>query len=424
MKDLQKVLTRQTQSINAIYVSSYIPRRCGIATYTKDLTNAINLLNTRSLSEILTITRTNEEIDYPWEAKFKITHDDLATYLNAAHYVNQSHADVVHLQHEFGLFGGENGEYILHFVEALEKPLISTFHTVINDPSRRENEILQRLAKKSKAIIVMMESVGDRLAQQYRIKREKIVVIPHGVPDFTFNATTTEKKKRQLSNRLVLGNINLLNPNKGIEYALEAVAEIAKRYPHILYVVIGQTHPVLLKQEGEKYRHFLQHRVRELGITNNVRFVNKYLPLKDVVSWLKTIDVYVTPYLEPHQITSGALAYAIGAGKACVSTPYIYAQEVLAEKRGLLVPFRNAQAITDAVIDLVEHPEKKKAIEHHAYHYGRLMTWPNVAQSHISLFHTILRSIIPAMADSEDRQSPGQLPDPRHRSKATARRPA
>lgn len=390
MKDLQKALTQQTRPINAIYVSSYIPRRCGIATYTKDLTNAINLLNTRSLSEILAVTRSTEEIDYPWEAKFKITHDDLATYLNAAHYVNQSHADVVHLQHEFGLFGGENGEYILHFAEALTKPLIATFHTVINDPSRRENEILQRLANKSKAIIVMMESVGERLAQHYKIKRGKIVVIPHGVPDFTFNATAIEKKKRQLNDRLVLGNINLLDPNKGIEYALEAVAQIAKRYPHVLYVVIGQTHPVLLKQEGEKYRHFLQRRVRELGIVNNVRFVNKYLPLKDVISWLKTIDIYITPYLEPQQITSGALAYAIGAGKACVATPYIYAQEVLAEQRGIIVPFRDAPAIAAAVLDLQANPAKKADMEARAYKYGRLMTWPRIAESHLNLFRTVI----------------------------------
>lgn len=392
MKNLQKVLSQQTRPLNAIYVSSYIPRKCGVATYTKDLTNAINLLNSRSLAEIMTIAHPDETIDYPWEAKYKINYDDLGTYLGAAQYINQSHADLVHLQHEFGLFGGELGEYILHFVEALERPLVTTFHTAITDNSSKQNEILRRLADHSKAIIVMMESVAQKLIQQYKISPRKIVVIPHGVPDFTFNDTEIEKRKRQLSGRLVLGNINLLDPNKGIEYALEAVAQLKNKYPHILYVIIGQTHPGFLRHAGESYRNDLKQRVRQLGLEENVRFVNKYLPLKDVVSWLKAIDIYVTPYLEPHQITSGALAYAIGAGKACISTPYIYAQEVLAEKRGLLVPFRNAQAIADAVIDLVEHPEKKKEIEHLAYRYGRLMTWPNVAQSHLSLFHTILRT--------------------------------
>jgi polysaccharide biosynthesis protein PslF len=384
-RNYQSVLQQQQEPLNVIYVSSYIPRMCGIATYTKDLTNAINLLNSRSLAEILAITRSDEEIEYPWESKFKIAHDDLNTYLAAAGYVNQSHADLVMLQHEYGLFGGLSGEYIVSFAEALERPLITTFHTVLAEPSGKEVEILQRLAAKSEAIVVMMNSAADMLVKHYNIDREKIVVIPHGVPDFVFNDTGVEKRKRQLTDRLVLGNINLLDPNKGIEYALEAVAEIAKKYPEVLYLVIGQTHPVLKKREDEKYRNFLKRRVRELGIEQNVRFINKYLPIKDLISWLKTIDVYVTPYLAPQQITSGALAYAIGAGKACVSTGYIYAQEVLAEDRGIIVPFRDAHAIAEAVIRLQEHPEEKRAMEKRAYAFGRLMTWPNVAQSYLNL---------------------------------------
>lgn len=388
--DLRTVVQRQQERVNVIYVSSYIPRKCGIATYSKDLTNAINLLNSRSLAEILTVSRIEEEIEYPWEAKFKIVYDELNTYLTAAQYVNQSHADLVSLQHEFGLFGGLVGEYIIDFAEALEKPLVTTLHTVVTDPGRKESEIIQRLANKSEAIIVMMENVADDLVKYYNISPEKIVIIPHGVPDFAFNNSDLEKRKRQLTDRIVLGNINLLDPNKGIEYALEAVAEIAKAYPQVLYVIIGQTHPTLLQREGEKYRNFLKRRVRELGIERNVKFVNKYLSLKDVVSWLKTIDIYVTPYLEPKQITSGALAYAIGAGKACVSTGYIYAQEVLAEERGLLVPFRDSQAIAQAVTSLLKNPEKKHEMEKRAYNFGRLMTWPTVAQSHLNLFRTIV----------------------------------
>ncbi len=390
-RNYQSVLQQQQEPLNVIYVSSYIPRMCGIATYTKDLTNAINLLNSRSLAEILTVTHPDEEIEYPWESKFKITYEDLNTYLSAADYVNQSHADLVILQHEYGLFGGLSGEYIVSFAEALERPLISTFHTVLAEPTTKQLEILQRVAAKSEAIIVMMNNAADMLVDIYKIDREKIVVIPHGVPDFVFNDTAIEKRKRQLSDRLVLGNINLLDPNKGIEFALEAVALIAKKYPEVLYLVIGQTHPELKKREDEKYRNFLRGRVRELGIERNVRFINKYLPLKDLISWLKAIDIYVTPYLMPQQITSGALAYAIGAGKACVSTGYIYAKEVLAEDRGIIVPFRDAEAITQAVIDLQEHPDKKAAMQRRAYAFGRLMTWPNVAQSHLNLFRAITR---------------------------------
>lgn len=390
-RNYQTVLQQQQEPLNVIYVSSYIPRMCGIGTYTKDLTNAINLLNSRSLAEILPVTRMEENIDYPWEAKFKMTFDELNTYLGAADYANQSHADLLVLQHEFGLFGGPSGEYIVAFAEALERPLVTTFHTVLAEPSTKEKEILQRLAVKSKAVVVMMKSAAEMLAERYGVEAEKIVVIPHGVPDFVFNNTGPEKRKRQLAGRLVLGNINLLDPNKGIEYTLEAVQTIAQTHPEVLYMIIGQTHPVLKQREDEKYRNFLKRRVRELGISNNVRFINKYLPLKDVISWLKTIDIYITPYLAPQQITSGALAYAIGAGKACISTEYIYAREVLASGRGLLVPFRDGQAIAKAVLDLMAHPDKKQAMERRAYDFGRLMTWPNVAHNHLNLFRTIVR---------------------------------
>ncbi len=384
MKNLQKVLTQQQQPLNVIYVSSYIPRKCGIATYTKDLTNGLNLLNSRSLAEIMAVTRPEEGIAYPWEAKYKITYDDLASYLSAAEYVNQSH--------ELGLFGGTAGEYIMHFAEALERPLVSTFHTVLDNPKSKQGEISKRLAKKSEAIVVMMEEVAQRLVKHYGIARKKIVVIPHGVPDFAFNAVEKYKRKRQLTGRLVLGNINLLDPNKGIEYALQAVAIIARTFPEVLYTVIGQTHPELKRRADEKYRNYLKKVTRDLNIINNVRFVNEYLPLEDLVKWLKSIDIYITPYLEPQQITSGALAYAIGAGKACISTPYVYSKEVLADGRGVLVPFRDPEAIARAVIDLTKHPQKRNAIEYKAYQYGRLMTWPNVAQSHLSLFRTVLNN--------------------------------
>lgn len=398
---LRQVLSRQEKPLNVIYVSSYIPRKCGIATYTKDLTNAVNLLNSRSLAEILAINHEEEHLEYPWEAKFKIIHDDLSTYISAAEYVNQSHADVVSLQHEFGLFGGECGEYILPFVEALTVPLVTTFHTVVTDYQGKQAEILRRIAQKSEAIIVMMEDVAERLEQHYGIPHEKIVVIPHGVPDIPFNTVEAHKRKRQMSNRLVLGNINLLDTNKGIEYVLEAVAEIKKTVPNVLYIIIGQTHPEVVKRNGESYRLFLKKRVRELGIAENVRFVNEYLPLRELVDWLRTIDIYITPYLDPQQVTSGALAYAIGAGKACISTPYIYSKEMLAEDRGILVPFRDSKAIADAVLDLVAHPEKKQNIEANAYRFGRLMTWPNVAQSNLNLF----RAIVAEKASTSEQES-------------------
>lgn len=412
MKNLEKILSQKQQLINAIYISSYIPRRCGIATYSKDLTNAINLLNSRSLAEILVVNHAGDTLEYPWAAKFKMMDNDLGNYLSAADYINQSRADIVSLQHEFGLFGGECGEYIVYLAEALQKPLVSTFHTVLEKPDNKYGEILKRLAAKSDAIVVMMQEIANRLVKYYKIPRTKIVVIPHGVPDLPLNENNLYKSKRRLLKRLVLGNINLLSANKGIEYALEAVAIIAKKYPEVLYAVVGQTHPNVLRADGEKYRTFLQRRVRQLGITNNVRFVNSYLPLKQLVEWLKTFDIYVTPYLDPQQVTSGALAYAIGAGKTCISTPYIYANEVLGEERGIIVPFRDPQAIAQAVIEIWENPTKRRELEKKAYEYGRLMTWPNVAQSHLTLFRTIIESHKKMEKKLAAQQAPTALPVP------------
>lgn len=417
MENLQQLVTQQ--SLNVIYTSSYIPRRCGIATYTKDLTNAINLLNTRSLAEILAVTSPEEEIDYPWESKFKIDSQDLASYLAAANYVNQSHADLLSLQHEFGLFGGDCGEYILHFAETLEIPLVTTLHTVLSEPSAKQHEIIQRLASVSKAVVIMMEQVVQTLVDVYSIPRTKIVVISHGVPDISFNATEMQKRKQKLSDRIILGNINLLDPSKGIEYAIEAVAILAKQYPNILYTVIGQTHPDLARREGEAYRNSLKKKVRELGIENNIRFINKYLPLSELINWLKVIDIYVTPYLDPQQATSGALAYAIGAGKACISTPYIYSKEVLAEERGILVPFRDAQAIADAVSNLLEHPEKKQGMAQRAYSFGRLMTWPSVAQSHLRLFRTIANINASATVQAFS-HTPASIPTPSYQPQSSS----
>ena len=389
IKDLERVLSKETKSIRAIYVSSYIPRHCGIATYTKDLTNAINLLNPYALAEIMAVNRLEDVPDYPWEVKFKINQDDLSAYLQAADYINQSGADLVSLQHEFGLFGGHCGEYIVPFIERLRRPLITTLHTVVSDPKSDYGIITKRLIKKSKAVIVMMKEIKEKLVINYGAQPKKIVVIPHGAPDLPFSLTEKFKKKRKLAGKIVLGNINLLSAVKGIEYALEAVSSIAKKYPNVLYLVIGRTHPVVLQNEGEKYRNFLKQKVKKLGISGNVKFVNEYLSLDELLDWLRAIDIYITPYLNPQQSASGALAYAIGAGKPCISTPYLYAKEVLSDGRGTLIPFRDSNSIAQAVIDLWENPEKRKETEKNAYSYGRLMTWSNVALQHLNLFRAL-----------------------------------
>ncbi len=389
MKNLEKFLTTKAKAIRIIYISSYIPRYCGIATYTKDLTNAINLLNPYALAEIMATTRPKEHINYPWEVKYKIKQEDLRTYLEAANYINQSSSDIVSLQHEYGLFGGQSGEYIIPFVESLKKPLITTLHTVPDDPNGREGMILKRLIKKSDAVVVMMKKIKEKLINKYNATKEKIIIIPHGTPDLPFVPTDTHKEKKQLNKRMILGNINLLSPAKGIEYALGAVAIIAKKYPDVLYLIVGQTHPVYLQTNGEKYRNFLKKEIKRLKIGKNVRFINKYLSLDDLIVWLKTIDFYITPYLDPQQATSGALAYAVGAGKCCISTPYLYAKEVLDDDKGVLVPFKNSGSIAAAVMKLWKNRDKKEKIRQKAYDYGRLMTWSNVGLRYLDLFKTI-----------------------------------
>lgn len=390
MKNLEKLLTTKAKAIRVIYISSYIPRYCGIATYTKDLTNAINLLNPHAQAEIMVLNQEVEKLEYPWEVKFKIEQDNLATYLQAAEYINHSGANLVCLEHEFGLFGGNKGEYIIPFIESLKIPLVTTLHTVVANTASDEGAILKRLIHKSVAVTVMLEKVKVKLVNDYGAPSEKVVTIPHGTPDLPYSPTTAFKKKRKLSGRLILGNINLLSPSRGIEYALEAVALIAKKYPNVLYVVIGQTHPVYARTHGESYRTFLKKKVKKLGIEKNVKFINEYLSLEELTNWLKTIDFYVTAYLDPEQAASGALAYAVGAGKCCISTSYLYAQEILAGGRGVLVPFRDAQAIASSVINLWDNPDKKNSMEKKAYQYGRLMTWANVAFQYLELFRSVL----------------------------------
>lgn len=389
-KNLEQILSDKEKAIKVIYISSYIPRKCGIATFTKDLTNAINLLNPYALAEIMALNKNGESLNYPWEAKFRINQDDLSSFLGASDYINQSGTDLICLEHEFGLFGGHCGEYVLPFVEAIKKPIVSTFHTIVKDPNTESGNILKRLIDKSEAVTVMMKETRERLIRDFGTPSEKVVTIPHGTPDLSFEPSAAHKRRKRLRNGVILGNINLLSPTKGIEYALEATAIIAKKIPDVLYLVIGQTHPAVIKYEGEKYRRHLNSIVKKLKIENNVRFINEYLTLEDLIGWLKTIDFYITPYLDPQQSSSGALAYAIGAGKVCISTPYLYAQEALSQGRGLIVPFKNSEAIAETVLGIIDNPKKKNEIEKKAYEYGRLMTWSNVALKHITLFQAIL----------------------------------
>ncbi len=390
MSKLKKVLREKCQGINCVYISSYVPRKCGIATYTRDLTRAIDLINPYCESKIIALIRPEDKVDYPLEVKFKINQYKIDSYIKAADYINKSKASIVVLEHEFGLHGGEFGEYIIKLLELIEKPLVVTTHTVPDNSNDGYGLVLKDVIKFADKVIVMMPESLQKLIKKYNYPAENIEIIPHGVPDIPLEPNSKYKKKKGLENRITLGNINLLSEIKGVEYTIEALKEVKKHFRNVLYLIIGQTHPVVLQTEGEKYRYFLKEKVRRYNLEENVRFVNKYMSLEDLVMWLKVIDIYITPYLDPQQPASGALAYAIGAGKVCISTPYLYAKEVLAKGRGIIVPFRDPQAIADAVVDICENPQKKLEIEKKAYKYGRLMTWHSVALQHLQLFNEVL----------------------------------
>jgi glycosyltransferase involved in cell wall biosynthesis len=388
LEKLKRIL--REKHICSTFISSYIPRKCGIATYTKDLTQAINLINPHCRSEIVALIKPENKINYPPEVKLKINQDELDSYIKAANYINQSKTDIVVLEHEFGLYGGDSGGYIIKLIELLKKPLIVTTHTIPEDNGTGYGLVLKEVLKFAEKVIVMMPDSLHKLIKNYNCPKEKIEIIPHGVPDIPLEATAEYKKIKGLEDRIILGNINLLSASKGLEYTIEALTKIKKQFNNVLYLIIGQTHPVVLKTEGEKYRIFLEEKIKQYDLQKNVKFINKYLSLKELIVWLKIIDIYITPYLDPQQSASGALAYAIGAGKICISTPYLYAKEVLAEGRGIVVPFRNSQAIADAVIDICENPQKKLRIKNKTYKYGRLMTWYNIARQHLELFDEVL----------------------------------
>lgn len=390
IKNLAKALSDRVRSTRVIYISSYIPRHCGIATYTKNLTNAVNLLNPYHLAEIIAVNREKESLDYPKEVKLVLNDQKRDDYLRAAEFINQSGADLVSLQHEFGLFGGQSGDYILPLIGALKLPLVTTIHSLPDDPQSSHGRILNQIIAKSQAVTVMINQSRQKLVKDYDIPTQKIVVIPHGIPDLTYDATDKYKRKKKLASRLILGNINLVTQSKGIEYSLKAVAIIKKRIPRVLYLVIGKTHPVILQREGEAYRQSLKRLIKELDIKDNVRFINQYLSLDELILWLRAIDIYVTPYLSPQQSASGALSYALGAGKFCVSTPYLYAKDVLSHNRGVLVPFRSSEVMAQKIIYYWQHPKQRRVIEEKAYEYGRLMTWPNVALRYFNLFKLII----------------------------------
>jgi glycosyltransferase involved in cell wall biosynthesis len=368
------------------FIGNYLPRQCGIATFTTDLSEAFMERFPDVQSSVIAMNDTNEGYAYSDKVRYEIRENNLFDYERAANFLNQHALDAISLQHEFGIFGGKWGKYILTLLRNVNAPVVTTFHTVLEEPTPEQYETLREVARLSNRVVVMSEHSRRDLQNIYGVPEQKIDFIPHGIHDVPFVDPGFHKDKFGAEGRFVVMTFGLLSRNKGLEYVIEALPEVVKRYPQVTYLILGATHPHVVAYEGEAYRQSLQARVRELGLEENVLFYDQFVDLKDLKEFIGAGDIYITPYLDPEQVVSGTLAYTVGAGKAVISTPYRYAKELLADERGILVPFRDSNAIAEKILDLLDHEAERDAMRKRAYLYGRNMIWPAVAESYLASF--------------------------------------
>ncbi len=376
------------------FVGNYVPRRCGLATFTRDLRCAVAAHLDEAECVVVSMNDRDATYEYPPEVVFECRDDDLAAYDRAAAFLNLRNVDVVSLQHEYGIFGGDSGDHVLRLLANLRAPVHTTLHTVLARPSADQRRVMDDIIRFSARLAVMTERGRTLLRDCYGVADERIDVIPHGIPDMEFVDPNFHKDRFGMEGRDVLLTFGLLSPNKGIENVIAALPEIAARHPDILYVVLGATHPHLVREQGEGYRESLLRLVADLGVGDHVAFHDRYVEMPELLAFIGTTDIYVTPYLNEDQITSGTLAYAFGCGKAVVSTPYWHARELLADGRGLLVPFRDAAGIAEAVCQLLDDDTRRHAVRKRAYLLGREMTWSRVAERYAESFRKARRSTL------------------------------
>lgn len=373
-----------------IIISSYRPRDCGIATFSFDLATSIERFSGLKTEIIPMNEFGHENRKYNSNIRRTISCEDKDSYLSAASYINKSEAIALVLQHEYGLFGGEKGEYILDLLDLVKKPIITTFHTVLSEPDQKQKEVLQKIADKSDTVVVMAQVAADILMSVYAISANKIEMIHHGVPEVPFGNQIKAKKKIGLENDLIISTYGFLGSGKGLENIISALPAVVQKYPNLKYLMLGLTHPQILKSEGEKYRDHLTAEINKLGLTDHVIQYNRFLKDEDIALYLSATDIYITPYLNPQQITSGTLARAVSTGRACISTSYTYAKEILSDDRGLLVPFGDSDAIANAIITLLADDKKRREMERLNYLYSRPMTWESVAKRYIELLQRLI----------------------------------
>lgn len=364
---------------------------CGIATFTKDLTEAINDQNPEALGEIIAMNDTQEGYDYPWEVKLRIDNTKPEDYIAAAQYINQSSADVVCLQHEFGLFGGSQGDFIVPMLEMITKPIVTNFHTIVPEPDEDYLYVMKRIIELSDAVVAMSSASAKDLAQQYDCDENKIAIIHHGVPKFALEDTGAAKKELGIAEGRMVMVSGLINPGKGFEYVIKAMPSVLEKFPDTQLYIVGQTHPQIRRRQKETYREQLLALIHENKLDDNVVLIDEFLELPKLTDYYRATDIYITPHLDPQQPTSGTLAKALGAGKVCISTPFFYAQEMLAEDTGILVPFADAESISKSICRVLGDEEVYKEYRRKAYTKGKMMQWPKIAKQYLDLYSYVIK---------------------------------
>lgn len=395
------------------FIGNYAPRQCGIATFTTDLCEAVAEQFPETSCFAVPVNDVVAGYEYPARVRFELTERDIDSYLRAADFLNINNVDLVCLQHEYGIFGGRAGSHILALMRELRMPVVTTLHTVLREPDAEQRRVLQQVAQLSDRIVVMSERGAEFLRDIYGVSGEKIDVIPHGIPDVPFVDSSFHKDQFGVEGKTVLLSFGLLSASKGIETVIAALPAILKEFPDVVYFILGATHPHVIEKEGESYRLSLQWLAEEKGVEGNVVFYNRFVSLDELIDFIGAADVYLTPYLNEAQITSGTLAYTVGAGKAVISTPYWYAEELLAEERGVLVPFADVDALAAEVIDLLGNDSKRHAMRKRAYLFGRSMIWTEVAQRYVESFERAQAERMhyqPTPAVKALAQRPGELP--------------
>lgn len=370
-------------------LGTYPPKQCGIATFSMDLRDSL-LLNGNEV-RVMAVSEEKNKYDYPPEVVFEVDREHQPDYIRAASFINsRPDIDLLIIQHEYGIFGGTDGEYIMDLVGLLEKPYVLVTHTVLPNPSRSCKTILNYLAGRASAIVSMTKNSLQMMSDLYEAPAELIYLIAHGVPEFKAQENKLLKRKYGLQGREVVSTFGLIGPGKGLELGIEAIASLTENFPQIIYLILGRTHPMLVKYEGERYRQMLENMVSRLGIEKQVRFVNKYLSNEELGEYLYMSDIYLSPYPNKDQAVSGTMAFALGCGRAIVSTPYSYAVETLSEGRGLVAQEANAAELSALMETILKNPALKLDLQKKAYKLGKHWTWPNVGQQYTEMFKSML----------------------------------